>query len=704
MASENNVDKEWNKLWSELDSIKKPKNFHEHTKSLAKTKNFKTSDYGIGAMMMGNYANPIQGFQAELRAGAGHIEFSPAAMGGGGQGTDFGKIGKERRQALKELAKINKATIHTHAHPGITGMSGFDEQSFSFRDEARKQGIDEIKKAIEFAADIEQGGPITFHAGEFVRPLQGQALGEDFKRSEDEEKESIFLAIDRSTEKAIQDSVIRGQDKVYAAVDFQRMTTIPELANEKIAIPTQVQEFDSIRHYAAELYEQNNEFRKEVEKINKDPIKLINGKKEIKQYEILEIANRYRFLNDRRANLGTSFNRQKSDLDRQFSEYNELKELYTEAKEKLAKGNTIYVSTDERMGRQGGILDEDDFENIIDQLGEEKAKKLFKKYSSSDDLKTHEISTLYQGKVKFGDVDTRLEQTEAFKQSVYSQFRSEFEKLRDKNVDTVSHFALEKAKESYTDLAMEAYQRNQTLLKKNPKANKIHLAIENLFPERYGAHPEELLKIIQESRKNMAQKLTDQHKVKNLKEGMKVANETIKATFDTGHLNMWKKYFRYKEGESPEDRDKKFQKWALEQTKKLVDSGVIGNIHMADNFGYGDDHLAVGQGNVPIKEYMEMFDKAKGDGKISGKIAVEGGFDEGQSGVHEAWKQTGVQVFRSQAATDAWVNPEGSSGASYGYQNFNNNYLGNYNKPAFIFGKYSPDQNEWAPWSETTLE
>jgi len=169
-------------------------------------------------------------------------------------------------------------------------------------------------------------------------------------------------------------------------------------------------------------------------------------------------------------------------------------------------------------------------------------------------------------------------------------------------------------------------------------------------------------------------------------------------TFDTGHMNMWRKHFIPKDGDSKEKTDEKFNDWYLKQVRKLAEGGYIGNVHLADNFGYDDTHLAPGHGNAPIKDVLDILKK----NGYSEKMAVEGGFNQGKNGYHETWKMVGAHIdnkySRGRAGTDAWLNPN----SNFGY--VRDAYLGRANRPNFIFRGYSPDSDDWKPWSGSGME
>jgi len=76
-----------------------------------------------------------------------------------------------------------------------------------------------------------------------------------------------------------------------------------------------------------------------------------------------------------------------------------------------------------------------------------------------------------------------------------------------------------------------------------------------------------------------------------------MAERLIGVTWDVGHINMLKKY-----GYSDKDIEA--------QAKKI--SKFVKHVHLTDNFGYDDTHLAPGMGNVPIKGQLEQLKDFKG--------------------------------------------------------------------------------------------
>jgi len=732
MLDKNYSSKDWEKMWNELDSLKEVPSFVDE-KKIAHTKNIKHSDFGIGAAMMAEYQDPIQGLIAEIRKGSGHIEFAPSIGGHGSGYHTFTKVGAEQRRAMRELKHVNNVTIHTHAHAGISGLTGFNEQNFSFDDKNRQNAIDEVKKAIDFAADVAEGGSITFHAGEFTRPLSGQRWGEkgeEFEMSSDEKDNMIFALIDKETKRHVEGGIFRANQKMVVPVlDYDNEIKLYELSDnngkEEYAIPglkknkitgkVETEEFDNFKQYAAWLVEKDEKFRKSLKE--DDPrkhIKKIQNEKgievgEISDYYILEKAAKRRFEDMQKIKLAQSISQASRSTNILEGEISEIQKTLKRA-ENQAKARDIYILKNQRGQRYPEIINKGEFDELLrsGKISDNDYQEI-KKGSTIKDIENlgFNINCFHSGDVRVNQVENKLRELELEKESAKHNIKQEFDKLNDTKSPkyyTMTDFALEQNKKSFEQLGIELYEKNKALRKRNPDARDMYFAVENLFPEKHGAHPDELIKIIGDARQAMSEKLKQTYKLDD-KKAKEVAENSIKATFDTGHLHMWKRYFKRNEKESEEKFNERFNQWALSQTQKLIEKKMIGNVHLADNFGYDDDHVTLGQGTVPIKEYMEMFDKARYEGKMTGKFAVEG-FDDSKErhGVHEAWKQSGVDVFKSQMATDRWVNLEETSGRPAKFYNRNDSYLGNGHKPYFIFGKYSPDPEDWAPWDGMGLE
>jgi len=165
--------------------------------------------------------------------------------------------------------------------------------------------------------------------------------------------------------------------------------------------------------------------------------------------------------------------------------------------------------------------------------------------------------------------------------------------------EEIEDYALSKSANTFSNVAFDAFQ------KYGDKAPTIN--IENIFAGGMAySYGEELDNLIKETKKQFVQKATD----KGFSEGVAEtqADKMIGVTFDVGHLNIAKK-------RGFEDKDLIKEMDAIAKHVK--------HVHLTDNFGYSDSHLAPGMGNVPIKEMMERLEK---EGYEGNKIVEVGGF------------------------------------------------------------------------------
>jgi len=159
----------------------------------------------VGIGEFGTTTNPFehqtQALKARIFHGANRVEFAFfGAQKGRKESPTPETFGERERRDMRDLAEFNKVETTTHATVAVQGLSGIDMQQGVFSDEARKRNIDEIKRAIHFAAEATTGGAIVFHSGEAPRSMvsrwkdekTGQPLFEMFP--EEAKRELHFLA------------------------------------------------------------------------------------------------------------------------------------------------------------------------------------------------------------------------------------------------------------------------------------------------------------------------------------------------------------------------------------------------------------------------------------------------------------------------------------------------------------------------------
>jgi sugar phosphate isomerase/epimerase len=156
----------------------------------------------------------------------------------------------------------------------------------------------------------------------------------------------------------------------------------------------------------------------------------------------------------------------------------------------------------------------------------------------------------------------------------------------------VDEFAKEKAAETFANVAKYAYDE---FTKKGKKAPII--TVENVYPEWTLSRADSLKGMIKEAKKKFIKKLVKEEGL-GKEEAKKIADKSLGVTWDVGHINQLRKY-----GYTEED--------IIKETKKIAKH--VKHLHITDNFGYADSHLAPGMGNVPIKKELAEIKKALGE-------------------------------------------------------------------------------------------
>ena len=181
------------------------------------------------------FGNFIQSTQQAIRMGAGRLELV-AQMGGRHEAEGVENYGQDARQELRDIMRVNEVKIHSvHSPSNIGNMSGYNPQERGFNEEYRKTEIEEIKKAIDFASDVTQGGSIVVHTGEFMRDMTRSKWNKrmsdgdyEFKSYEEEPERQVLYMVDDRNGKLI--SEVRKSQIIYEPKFKTRFN--PELGRE----------------------------------------------------------------------------------------------------------------------------------------------------------------------------------------------------------------------------------------------------------------------------------------------------------------------------------------------------------------------------------------------------------------------------------------------------------------------------------------
>lgn len=619
--------------------------------------NFTAKDIGTTTNPMGN---TLESMKAKIREGASRIEFS--FMGqhkGNSQNPTPESFGSRDRMDMRELAKINEMKTSVHAALHANSLAGFTNRGFN--EEARSEAMNELRKAIQFAGEATKGGAIVFHIHEWQRPLSHiKDKTAKFESYEKEDENAVLFAVDKRTGELV--STISKDREIFrpryeTAKDVGKAGQKDEKGNilqpddwvdlrgNKIPKDASTERlFDRVPKFNAEKtnfeVEKLNweKLQKETEEYNKSHPD--NTKTPEEMFAVLQFENKV--LQAKGASLyhARQYEDEKKIRDRLLNEletYRELKKnLGKDEQWKLRQWRSDYLRKDE------------------DEDTEEAYEKRIKSMENAM-RHIHESSA---------SADVQAKEAEAVIENIQSAEKYGLQRA----ADTIAKGAI---------YAMDTYEKNKV---KYGLEDPIYVAPENWSTKNYGSHPDEYRKVIDESRARMVDLLVKTHR-KSKKEAEELAKTHIKGTLDIGHLNTFRETFKDENGEFNE---KKFEKWMLDQAESLVKEGYVGHIHMSDNYGFDDEHLTPGQGNIPFKEFLKRMEKLG----MKDMIVESGSYN-----VSSAMLDT-LSLINS---------PVYGVGRKVRFGNMRDQHFG-YNAPGFfIAGSYSPS-NDWKPWTDIPLE
>ena len=641
--------------------------------------------------------------------------------------------GEEQRQAIRELGAINEVQFTTHASYGIMGLSGFtgdNPYNVWFQKEYKKQAVDEIKRAIEFARDTAGGGSVVVHTGEVERPISEQQWARNpdgsykFKQYEDEPQLTRIRVVDDRTGQVTQ---IRKNVRIFrpAWKRADREYWGEEYNGETgKAIKVMVKKGDYIDYLDRKIpyslifdaeHGRIPDFNPKTGRFVDEPYNWARMEQEAKERNVWKA----KMLGKRTEDLTP---------DERF----DIEEIHVRSTMETQEGHSRGWSMQYGI-RTGDTIDAIkkiekalDFYNKLEKnIPEEEKWKIMRQtgaFRGVEGLVPQE--TKMPSEILQKTLDDQRRELLFSRQASDSQLlQAEDNKEHQMHMISAHKYAVQEAIKGYAEAGIHAM--DCTINQKRP----IMITMENIFPERYGGHPQELKELIRESRKEMVERLTHD-KIKDpsgsritleearargnialageIKEvdnpykrpgiteeqAWKKAEEHIKATLDTGHLNIWRKYWNDDPTKTLEENSNGFKKWILNQVEDLAKNNMIGNVHLTDNYGYQDDHLAPGQGTAPVKEIVNILKKHG----YKHAWTVEPGADASTDvddfhGLMKAWRHFGSPVYGigiGAASQRSWTDIQYS-------------YFGQNRPPYYIFGSYAPSP-DWTLWTASPME
>ncbi len=628
-----------------LDSYRSPMD-REYSEPLSDAERAPLIPMGAIGISAAPMRDQLQELKTRIFQGASKVELGFMGQGKGsmqGGNTTPEMYGVDQKRAIRELAELNKIELTTHATPNHGSLAGATQEGFS--DEARRRSLSEIQRTIDFAAEVARGGPVVIHTGEWARPIS------ELSRNLKDERFEEYNFNDFGGKKGSESGPIYFADEESGKITALRRDIELHLPN--------IDE-EATKKHGFEVYKRKE--TGEIDVVKKKYDDIVNDMK--RKYRYDEKKGIF-YDKDKDGNEVLKTPEQMVLKDFYLSEYNKAHAESLYHLDELEKDLKIIDRLKEQLKHQKEIDAtipkenlEDYKEAVTDRYGRSTGEKLLPHEKLEREIKDRE-------------------RTIQFVQERSSAHTQQAENIRE-NMDKfkpIEDVGLKKTAQTVAMAAMHALDKEKEMKLPRP----LYVAPENVFPEQYGAHPQELKKIIQESRKAMEGYLIS-HRKMGKEDAIKTAESHIKATFDIGHANTWKKYFKGSE--------KEFKDWLLGEVDDLMKNKIIGHVHISDNFGYEDEHVTPGQGNVPLQEFIKRI---KNDKSIS--VNVESAHQDFES-MMGAWRVFGNPISGAAGGRgDRWLNIE-------------NSYFGSTRTPKFIYGEYAPSEDfRGSPfWSGLPLE
>lgn len=661
-------------------------------------------DLGMSVTEGSRFGSLIQTTSQAIRLGAGSIEL--ATIQGGGEPGGAEGYGHEAREALRELARANTISYTSvHTPPNTVGnLSGYNYQERGFNDEFRHRSMEEVKKGIKFAADV-NAGAVVVHTGEALRDMstapwnRSIAPGvKEFLSYEEEPGRQVLYMVDDRTGKLVTE--VRKSQVVFEPKFKTKF-------NPKTGFEDYIDKDGNFldEHDMEDLFKRIPEWDSENTRFKTDR----------RDWDyFVTVADRWNKKYARTDHYGKPKSWTAEEL---FFRKNMETQILQ------ARGSSLYhgrAYDDLKNGREDLLKALEYYKKLEKSIPKEELWKIMEEDSKLQGWARQGGGGKFVGTIRrlptelinehLIDIDRQMKYTHEASAAADANADQYTETL--KHVVPVQRYAKEKTSWSYAQAGLMAMEET----KNNPHAKRdVFVAPENLFPEMgYGTHPDELIELVSDGRKKMIEllskkKIPNPHELRDEKgelvminnpyyqgmsdeEANKYAQKHIKATFDTQHLGMWWAHFQPLPGETMDKRRERFEGWYKDQVVKLEKSGIIGHIHAVDAIGAGHHHLPIGQGNLPVKWTLEYL-KSKGyKGTMISEGWEENRIDPGRQ-LTASWRHLGTNIasgFAIGAPSRAWQDVQ------FGYFN-------QMQSPYFIFGAYSPS-NDWQLWSQVPLE
>jgi sugar phosphate isomerase/epimerase len=499
--------------------------------------------------------NQITELGLRLNAGVKNVEIGTISP------ETFEQVPSQHLEEMKRLAKLTDARISLHAP--IIDPAGFTQEGWS--EENRMEIEERFKTVIERAHQVDPQGniPVTIHS------TIGVPAGV-WRKEPGKPEKRVMYAVDQETGKLIplkyeeEEFLTRGK-VIYTPEEKLRNLNETAWNEEKLRILSYQRARQDLQDY----------LRKDI---FQNPL-----------YMELKIKERENQLNEQEKAMLENFERQILVTHDHMREYerkllSSINDVYNKfSKYKYRKEELQLLDPEERRLAHSSIKEQQKIMQQVEEL-RKRAQKLTEEEGKI-------LQALKQKKVSEEEAYQKLNQIRQKLLPTEDLIRTIAELPTPRLFKPAEDFAREKAAETFADLALYGYK------KFGEKAPVV--AIENLFPGLVMSRAETVKQAVEESRRRFAEKLMKEKKIDKDK-AKKIAERLIGATWDVAHINLLRK-------QGYGEKEEEYKKMLKKEAEKIAP--YIKHVHISDNFGHADSHLAAGMGNVPLKEQLEEIRK-----------------------------------------------------------------------------------------------
>jgi hypothetical protein len=659
---------------------------------------------------------------------------------------NYGTTKRRELREMSRASGVKINSVHAPSSiSNIAGFSQ-QQNGSGYSEQSRAEALKEVRKAIDFAKDVsyDGGASIVVHLGEHSRSIQdaNKYMPKD-KEGKDLFKGQFFNSGGRFFNKKVDKGELADKYGTYYENEFMlddkgnplksfddEVLTFINKENGQVAqVPTSRKFKLPVNSNVGIYSELDADGKKSFKEDFANGLSRIsNTNKEITYNDVKQYENR--FNNSYREKLSKAIDsKDDSKISSILSEIkgsnvaDELSLFYDSDNKKILNSKDVlfklFTEDQYRSASSQKKRVENQIERATEQLNslideEHRWDNIIKRYKEThngeepDPIKDSKLFVFDDPDNSYGNIKPMLK-TEFYKKKIdmlQKNIASENDSIRDVNAKLQD---IEKTRTNYIDplvysekktasslasLGIHAMKKTQELrsdyekqgLMKKEQALKevkpFFIAPENIGPETFGGHPEELIKAVKSGRAEMARQLVNNGK--DEKEANKLAKEHIKATFDTQHLYLWRNHFN--------GSDEEFNKWYLYYVKRMQDEGILGNIHFLDSQARGHTHIPVGEGMAPLKEVAEILQETDYKGTWN-----QEGFAYGlQQQLTGAWELLGSPIGMG---TDSDGDYVGSSWNDYRMAPMDYRMA-----PNWVVPPDYPDKEKWRSWSKVSLD